>query len=118
MNPISLTFQQIPVAVQFIPAAAMLIMVPFCAGTFAQQYQLFRSLQESPRWLVSRHRKEEALKNLNRLRTKREVDNGSTVMEIEALVAMIHDDQGSSEGRWIDLVGKRYWKRTLVSQRL
>lgn len=69
---------------------------------------------ESPRWLIAHGKKEQALHNLNRLRNKQDVASGYTAMEIDALETLILDESSHHEGRWIDLVGKRYIWRTMV----
>ena len=70
---------------------------------------------ESPRYLISKGRREEAIKNLNRLRPQHEVEAGTTIAELDAIETMMNEEEGNHEGRWIDLFGRRYIKRTAVS---
>lgn len=58
----------------------MLILVPFC--------------QESPRWLIVKGRREEALKALNKIRPEHDVVNGLTAAEVEAIAVAV-DDAGA-----------------------
>jgi hypothetical protein len=91
---------QIPTSIQFVPAVGILLLVPFCP--------------ESPRWLVARGREGDGLKALNRLRGKREVDNGNTALEIEAIKASAEHDRLQEQGRWLDLFNKKYRRRTVI----
>lgn len=90
----------IPVAIQFLPAVGIFAMVPFCP--------------ESPRWLVSKGRDEQALKNLNRLRPQRDVQAGLTVIEIEAVKHAVEESRRIEQGQWIDLFNKKYRRRTMI----
>ena len=90
----------IPTAQQLIPGVVLLIMVPFCV--------------ESPRWLLLRGRKEEALKNLNKLRSQKEVNSGVTEMEIAALDAA-NQESRANDSRWIELFQGTYLRRSIVS---
>ena len=58
---------------------------------------------ESPRWLLSKGRKDEAIQSLNRLRRQGEVANGNTILEAEAIEQAIEFSRRQAEGRWIDL---------------
>lgn len=111
----------VPVGVQFIPAVAMLIMVPFCPGErevlYNHDIECFFDRTESPRYLLSKGRREQALKNLNRLRPKHEVEAGTTLAEVDAIETMMKEEVGNYEGRWLDLFGRRYGRRTAVSHR-
>ena len=70
---------------------------------------------ESPRYLLSKGRREQALKNLNRLRPKHEVEAGITIAEVDAIETMMREEEGNFEGKWLDLFRPRYIKRTAVS---
>ncbi|GFZ48394.1 hypothetical protein JCM24511_06142 [Saitozyma sp. JCM 24511] len=89
----------VPVAVQIIPAVISIILVFFTV--------------ESPRWLVSKGKKEQALVNLKRLRTKEDVAAGLPEAEIEALENAIEFDRQVNTGSWIDMVRGAYWRRSL-----
>lgn len=59
-------------------------------------------------------RDEEALKALNKLRRKSDVENGNTVREMEAIKAEIECLSHMDQGRWVDLFVKKYRKRTIM----
>ena len=90
----------IPTAQQLIPGVVLLIMVPFCV--------------ESPRWLLLRGRKEEALASLNKLRSQKEVDSGFTEMEIAAMDAA-NQESRATKSRWIELFQGTYLRRSIVN---
>ena len=91
---------QIPVAVQFIPVLMMIVMVPFTP--------------ESPRYLVMHGKSDQALKGLNRIRPKKDVDAGRTVLEIELLEAAIHEASSQDSGRWIELITRPYYRQHFI----
>jgi len=91
----------VPVAVGYIPAAIILVGLYFTP--------------ESPRWLVSKGHTKQALESLDRLRPRSEIDNGTTVAEVDALEEVAADSGTSRTGRWIDLFGRKYIRRTMVS---
>ncbi|OAA63769.1 General substrate transporter [Niveomyces insectorum RCEF 264] len=61
----------IPVAMQFIPAVGLLLLVPFTP--------------ESPRWLILKGHKDAAKAVLDKIRPRRDVDSGVTAAEADAL---------------------------------
>jgi hypothetical protein len=95
---------QIPTAIQLVPVVILLIGVPFTP--------------ESPRWLLSKGKKEQALRSLNKLRPKAEVAAGHTAAEIEAIDEAIHEAEVLGEGRWIDLFRGTYLRRSFISMGL
>lgn len=70
---------------------------------------------ESPRWLILQGKREEALRGLNRLRPRRDVDNGYTKLEVDAIEQSLHDAGGFDQGRWIDLLRGNMLRRTWIA---
>jgi hypothetical protein len=92
----------IPQAVQFLPAVVILMLIWFTP--------------ESPRWLVLKGRRDEAVKSLNQLRPRRDVDNGLTRAEIDAIEASVQEAGGHEDtGRWIDLFRGNMLRRTWIA---
>ena len=89
----------VPTGMQLIPGVLLLILVPFCV--------------ESPRWLILHGKEEKALKNLDRIRTQADVDNGRTVMEIQALDSA-NKEASANKSRWIELIHGTYPRRVLI----
>ena len=89
-----------PVAVGYIPAVILI------AGLYFTP--------ESPRWLISKGKGDQALKALDRLRTRKEVENGTTLAEIQALEEAVIEQSQDRSGRWIDLFSRKYFRRTMV----
>ncbi|SMR46115.1 unnamed protein product [Zymoseptoria tritici ST99CH_1E4] len=88
----------IPIAVQFIPAVLFLIFIWVTV--------------ESPRWLIVKGRRDDALASLNRLRPKEDVAKGLTSVEIDAIVQSLEEQVGQDQGRWIgtyDWLGRRFF---------
>lgn len=91
----------IPQAVQFLPAVMILLLIWFTP--------------ESPRWLVLKDRKDEALKALNRLRSQTDVDHALTKLEVDTINQSLNEAGGRDQGRWIDLFRGNMLRRTWIS---
>lgn len=89
----------VPTAQQLIPGVLLLIFIPFCI--------------ESPRWLLLRGENEKALRSLNRIRPQGDVDNGITVMEIEA-IDLANKESNAYKCRWSELLKWDYARRAIV----
>jgi hypothetical protein len=90
----------VPVAVQAIPAVLILFLAPFTT--------------ESPRWLITHNRKEQALAALQKLRPKDAVQQGVCEAEIDALDAAIQQDKVLNNARWRDIFRGTYFRRALI----
>jgi MFS family permease len=91
----------IPVAMQFIPAVGLLLLVPFTP--------------ESPRWLILKGRKAQAKAVLDKIRPKRDVDSGATAAEADALEQLVEESLANEKGSWLDIFRGNYLRRTWVS---
>lgn len=91
----------VPTAMQLIPAVGILAFVPFTP--------------ESPRWLLLKGRRDEALKTLNKIRPKQDVANGVTVAEVDAIQQLIQESLETEEGSWLDFLKGNYPRRIWVS---
>jgi hypothetical protein len=58
--------------------------------------------------------KEEAVRELNRIRPKEDSENGQTTLEAEAWEQAIEEAKESNYGSWLDLFKKAYLNRTIV----
>ncbi|SMY21266.1 unnamed protein product [Zymoseptoria tritici ST99CH_1A5] len=85
----------IPIAVQFIPAVLFLIFIWVTV--------------ESPRWLIVKGRRDDALASLNRLRPKEDVAKGLTSVEIDAIVQSLEEQVGQDQGRWTNSFAATYY---------
>lgn len=90
----------IPTGMQFIPAVAMLALVPLTP--------------ESPRWLLLKGRYEAAKTALNKIRHQHEVDDGSTEAELKAMNDLVQESLATEEGSWLDLFKGNYLRRTWI----
>jgi SP family sugar:H+ symporter-like MFS transporter len=90
----------VPVAVQFIPVIAIAIMVPFC--------------HESPRWLIVHGQKDKAQRALDKIRPQRDVINGFTQAEVEALHTAVVEGNAQEQGTWLDLFRGNYFRRSMI----
>jgi MFS transporter, SP family, sugar:H+ symporter len=114
----------VPVGVQFIPAIILAVGIPFTVGKNVPRSQqlktstLIGNLEESPRWLVTRRTKEEALKSLNKVRPKRLVDDGYTLAEIEAIDEAVEASDARNQGSWLDLFRGTHLRRTIIASLL
>lgn len=91
----------IPQAVQMIPAVLILLLIWFTP--------------ESPRWLVLKGKRDQALRALNKLRPKRDVDNCFTEQEVNAIEQSLKEAGGLDQGRWVDLVRGNMGRRTWIA---
>ncbi|GLA55823.1 hypothetical protein AnigIFM63604_002907 [Aspergillus niger] len=93
----------IPCAMQLIPAVNILSLVAF--------------IPESPRWMLLKDKRDLALRNLEKLRSKDEVDNGYVAAEFEAIAEAIQAGyaQGDDSDSWWKIFsdptnhGRRAW---------
>ena len=69
---------------------------------------------ESPRYLVLHNKSERALKGLNKLRPKRDVDAGNTALEVDLLEAALQETTTQDNGRWIELVQRPYYRQHII----
>ncbi|KAJ9635684.1 hypothetical protein H2204_005644 [Knufia peltigerae] len=91
----------IPCAMQLIPAVIVLCLIAFTP--------------ESPRWLLLKGKKQLALRNLEKLRTKEEVASGYIAAEIDAIEDAIAQNGAVDSGTWWEIFsdptnyGRRAW---------
>lgn len=90
----------VPVAMQFIPAFGLLLLVPFTP--------------ESPRWLILKGRKESAKAVLGKIRPRRDVDSGATAAEADALEMAVAESEAIESGRWLDMFRGNYLRLTWI----
>lgn len=90
----------IPTAMQFIPAIGLLGLIPWTA--------------ESPRWLITKGRKQNAKEVLDKIRLESEVDSGATSVEVDLMEKLVAEASASKEGSWLDLFRGNYLRRTWV----
>jgi hypothetical protein len=65
-----------------------------------KNFVLTDSKAHSPRWLISKGRKEEAVKVMDEIRPKEDVESGATRLEVEAIDEYL---QNLEKAPWIDL---------------
>lgn len=67
---------------------------------------------ESPRWLVQKKRRQEAMQALNVIRPQRDIDSGITTAEVYAIELAVEESKGIDRtGRWTDLFkGNMLWR--------
>lgn len=70
---------------------------------------------ESPRWLVLKGKRDEALRSLNRLRPKHDAEIGYTGAEIDAIELSFQEEGGLDQGRWLDLFKGNMLRRTWIA---
>ncbi|CAK7199486.1 hypothetical protein SEUCBS139899_002166 [Sporothrix eucalyptigena] len=92
----------IPCGMQLIPPTIILALVAFTV--------------ESPRWLLTKGRKEKALRNMEKLRQRKDVDSGFVAAEIDAIEEAIQLGYADeNQGSWWTLFtdptnyGRRAW---------
>ncbi|WVW84355.1 hypothetical protein I302_106389 [Kwoniella bestiolae CBS 10118] len=88
----------VPVGAQMIPAVLLIVLLPMSI--------------ESPRWLVLKGRKEEALRGLRKLRTKEHAAAGLCKAELEVIEQAIEYDVQNNTARWADLSKGSYVRRS------
>lgn len=68
---------------------------------------------DSPRWLISKDRTQEAIEVLNNVRTKKDVTNGVPLLEVAAIV----EDNATTmrKAPWQELFNKRNIRRTVYA---
>ncbi|OAA65781.1 General substrate transporter [Niveomyces insectorum RCEF 264] len=89
----------VPVSIQ----AVVPILIFF--GTFM--------IPDSPRWLLSKGRKEEAIQVLDRIRPKEDVQAGTSRLEIEAIDDSVHSEHGKAP--WTDMVRGTNLRRSAIA---
>ncbi|KAJ5100417.1 hypothetical protein N7456_006469 [Penicillium angulare] len=94
----------IPVGVQLIPAAILLIGLPFTV--------------ESPRWLLEQGKNELALRNLNRLRPSGQVEDRSTEAELDVMSCTRGSDFAGADGSWLEIFRGNYRRRVIIASLL
>lgn len=76
---------------QLVPVGLMMFVIPF--------------MKESPRWLATKHKNEQALKNLAWIR-KTTIDDPDTYAEYAEIVASVEEEEA--------VVGGRSWKEVFA----
>lgn len=94
----------IPTSMQFIPAILIVALVPFTP--------------ESPRWLILKGKKALAQVNLDKIRHKHEVEDGSTAAELAAMHSLVEESLASEEGTWMDLFSRKYIRQSWIAATL
>lgn len=112
----------IPVGIQFLPTVILGVLLPFTCGKSSQLWvSPTRSLIsdalyiESPRWLLSKGKREEAIQVLNKVRRKDLVTSGETEQEAQMIQVAIEQAKELTEGTWLDLFRGTNLRRTMVA---
>lgn len=82
---------RVPVGFQLVPVGLMMFVIPF--------------MKESPRWLATKHRNDEALKSLAWIR-KTPMDDPDTLAEYNEIVASVEEEEA--------VVGGRTWREAFA----
>ena len=91
-----------PILIQLLPT----VLITLTAFTAA----------ESPRWLLSKGRKEEALKEIQRLRPKRNIGTGTNELEVDLMEQAVNESRlDEHNSSWIDLFRGTNLRRTMVA---
>ncbi|KAI8971462.1 general substrate transporter [Mycotypha africana] len=91
---------RIPLGIQIIPAAILFCGIPF--------------LPFSPRWLISKGRKEEALAVLARLNANGDKTNPKVVAEYEEIVAQVEHERAVSVNSYVELFKGTILRRIIL----
>ena len=76
---------------------------------------LLTSASESPRWLIARGQNDKALHALERIRPKRDAQDGLCSSEVAILEEAIEQAKLTGTGSWLDLFRGTHLRRTIVS---
>lgn len=66
-----------------------------------EEYQTLKETADSPRWLIGKGRKEDAVNVLNRVRPEEDVQSGATRLEVEAINEFC---QNQEKAPWIEMI--------------
>ena len=86
MSPEGHAQWRVPIGFQLVPVGIMFLLLPL--------------LKESPRWLATKHRDDQALRNLAWIRKTSE-DDPDTVLEFAEIVAAIKEEEANAAGSFI-----------------
>lgn len=107
----------IATALQALPAVIILVGLPFTPGWFSWSFgtQVTRTNRsDSPRWLVSKDRSDDALKVLRRLRRNQDVAEGLCEYELAGIQEDIQKcgQKAKKKGGWLELFNRKNRRRT------
>ena len=94
-----------------VPAVTMNLLLWWALGESCYQHGTKNAdldSKDSPRWLVARGRKAEALGILDRLRPEIDVDSGHTIVEIEAIEETIKEGLPELKGQSLEEVDELF----------